>query len=551
MQLAWWHHRRYAERFREVTNVLARHGFGLVFDRYSLTAYRRRRKQEQEFALLSAPQRLRMALEQLGPTFVKLGQLVSTRPDLIPLPYIIELEKLQDDVVPFTFEVVLQVLKEEGIDPDSFSHLEPVPLAAASIGQVHRAVLQNGEEVVLKIQRPGVRRIVETDLQILNRLAVQMGKRTAWGRLYQPQAILQEFASALLGELDYAQEGENAETFYNNFKNNTGVIIPRVYWEYTAPRVLTMQYVSGIKVSNMAALQKSGYDLKKVATNMVEALFSQYYDHGFFHADPHPGNLAVAPGEKIIFYDFGQVGVVDQYIKEQTVELVLAMTRYDAAGVMRTLINIGSSGAPINREELRRDISRLQRKYYGMPMARINLGEAISELIEVSMKHQIRVPAELSLVAKMGMTVEGLITRLDPNLSIVEIAKPLARRVVMGRLNPSRLGDDLRDLFMDSVRLLNEFPRQANSLLGQLEEGDLKIRLEHSNLRRFINTMDIIANRISLAIITGSIIMGTSLLVRQGHTVSWHGISPVVVGFSFAVVLGMFLIYSIIRSGRY
>lgn len=536
-----------ARRFREVTNVLARHGFGFVFDRYA--PYKRR--QEQPYQRLSAPERLRMALEELGPTFIKLGQLLSTRLDILPLEYLTELEKLQNSVPPFPFDQVLQVLKEEGIDPDSFASLEPEPLAAASIGQVHRASLPNGELVVLKIQRPGVRRIVETDLQIMHRLAAKLEKRTSWGQLYQPTLIMEEFSAALLRELDYAREGENADTFYTNFRNHSGVIIPRVYWEYTTPRVLTMQYVTGIKASNIEALRHSGLDLKKVASNIVDALFTQYYDHGFFHADPHPGNLAVAPGEKIIFYDFGQVGVIDQYIKEQTVDLVLSMTRYDAHGVMRALMSLASSGRPVNRDELRRDITRLQKKYYGVAMARINLGEAISELIEVSMKHQIRVPAELSLVAKMGMTVEGLVTHLDPNLSIVEIAEPLARRVIMGRLKPTRIRDDIKDLALDTASLLRELPRQTHSLLSQLEEGEFKIQLEHSNLRRVLNTADIIANRISLAIITGCIIMGTSLLVRQGYNVSWHGISPVMVGFVSAVILGMFLIYSIIRSGRY
>ncbi|MGE5454641.1 MAG: ABC1 kinase family protein [Methylocystaceae bacterium] len=543
-------YRGQARRFHEVSNILAHHGFGFIFDRYSLAAYRRRRDAGQVM-LWSGPERLRMALEELGPTFIKLGQLLSTRPDVLPIPYIVELEKLQNSVAPFGFTEVLQVLKDEGIDLADFAYLEPEPLAAASIGQVHRATLHSGKEVVLKVQRPGVRRIVETDLQILHRLAAQMEKRTSWGRLYQPKAIMQEFSAALLRELDYDREGKNAETFYQNFKSHPGVIIPRVEWEYTTPRVLAMQYVSGIKVSDIEALKSSGLNLKKIATNIVEALFSQYYDHGFFHADPHPGNLAVAPGEKIIFYDFGQVGVVDQYIKEQTVDLVLAMSRYDASGVVRTLVNIGSSGEPVAREELQRDISRLQKKYYGVPMARINLGEAISELIDVSMRHQIRIPAELSMVAKMGMTVEGLVTQLDPHLSIVEVAEPLARRVILGRLKPSRVKNDVRDLLLDGIGLAREFPRQAHSLITQLEEGDLKIRLEHSNLRRLINTMDIIANRIALAIITGSIIMGTSLLAKQGYNASWHGISLVVVGFFFAVVLGMFLIYSIIRSGRY
>ncbi len=543
-------HLSHFNRYREVLKILGHHGFGFAFDRLWTKDGKPRGKRKDTF--LTAPERLRKVLEDLGPTYVKLGQLLSTRPDLLPAEYIRELEKLQDSVPPFPFEEVQRVLEEEGLRTEEvFSHFSERPMASASIGQVHEAVLRTGEKVVVKVQRPGISRIIENDLEILYELVGVLEKRTSWGRLYQLSDILDEFASALRREMDFAQEGRNADKFRENFRDNNNVLIPKVYWEYTSRRVLVLEYIGGVKVSEFEQLVRAGFDLKRVANHIVEALFQQIYDHGFFHADPHPGNIAIAPGEKVVFYDFGQVGTVDEVLIERCMDLVMAMVRYDVNGVTRALLQIGIATRHVNREELRRDVSRLQQKYYGMPLSRIQVGEALGELVQLSFKYQVRVPPELSLMVKMMMTIEGLLSRLDPGLSAVEIAEPYGKKILKKRFSPERIRKEISDVLLDQYMAARNLPREIESIMNMMEEGELKLKLEHTNLNRLQTVLDVISNRISLSIIVGSIVVGSSLIVA-GHREGFiPGVPLVEIGFATALVLGLFLAYSILKSGRY
>lgn len=540
-------HINHVHRYREVVNILARHGFGFLFDRFSLEG-----RGGEKGKKATAPERIRLALEELGPTYIKLGQLVSTRPDLIPREYIRELEKLQDQVPPFAFEQVQQVLRAEGLAiEDVFTYFSPEPLASASIGQVHEAVLKSGEKVVVKVQRPGIERVVETDLEILYELVALIQKRTRWGQLYQLADIVDEFAQALRREMDFVQEGRNADKFRENFQENGNVQIPRVYWAYTSRRVLVLEYISGVKVSDFERLIKAGFNLKTVAGHIVEALFQQIYEHGFFHADPHPGNIAVAADEKIVFYDFGQVGTVDEVLIERCMDLVMSMVRYDVNGVTRALLQLGIATRHVNREELRRDVSRLQQKYYGMPLSQIHIGEAMGELVQLSFKYQVRVPPELSLMVKMMMTIEGILSRLDPGLSIVEIAEPYGRAIIKKRFSPGRIRRGLWDMFVDHFMAARNLPREIESILSLLEEGELKLKLEHTNAKRLAAVLDVVSNRIALSIIIAAIVIGSSFIVASNREGFVPGIPLVEVGFITAVVLGLFLAYSIIRSGKF
>jgi len=538
------------QRYRQVLNILGRHGFGFVFDR--LPVRNRKSKETRKDTYLTGPERLRSVLEQLGPTYVKLGQLLSTRPDLLPAEYIRELEKLQDSVPPFPFKQVQQVLDEEGLrTEDIFASFSEEPLASASIGQVHEAVLKTGEKVVVKVQRPGIGKIIENDLEILYELVGMLEKHTKWGRLYQLTDILDEFANALRKEMDFAQEGRNADKFRENFRQNRNVLIPKVYWEYTSRRVLVLEYIGGVKVSEFERLIRAGFDLKRVANHIVEALFQQIYEHGFFHADPHPGNIAIAPGEKVIFYDFGQVGTVDEVLIERCMDLVMAMVRYDVNGVTRALLQVGIATRHVNREELRRDVSRLQQKYYGMPFSQIRVGEALGELVQLSFKYQVRVPPELSLMVKMMMTIEGLLSRLDPGLSVVEIAEPYGKAILKKRFSLDRIRQEASEVLLDHYMAARNLPREIESIMNMLEEGELKLKLEHTNLNRLQTVLDIISNRISLSIIIASIIVGSSLIVAGNREGFIPGVPLVEIGFATAVVLGLFLAYSILKSGRY
>ncbi|HOV43725.1 MAG TPA: AarF/UbiB family protein, partial [Syntrophothermus lipocalidus] len=382
-------------------------------------------------------------------------------------------------------------------------------------------------------------------------LVGMLEKHTKWGRLYQLTDILDEFANALRKEIDFAQEGRNADKFRENFRQNANVLIPKVYWEYTSRRVLVLEYIGGVKVSEFEQLIRAGFDLKRVANHIVEALFQQIYEHGFFHADPHPGNIAIAPGEKVIFYDFGQVGTVDEVLIERCMDLVMAMVRYDVNGVTRALLQVGIATRHVNREELRRDVSRLQQKYYGMPFSQIRVGEALGELVQLSFKYQVRVPPELSLMVKMMMTIEGLLSRLDPGLSVVEIAEPYGKAILKKRFSLDRIRQEASEVLMDHYIAVRNLPREIESIMNMLEEGELKLKLEHTNLNRLQTVLDIISNRISLSIIIASIIVGSSLIVAGNREGFIPGVPLVQIGFATAVVLGLFLAYSILRSGRY
>lgn len=546
-------HIHHLPRYREVVNVLVKHGFGSIFERLSVRKLSEEQiKEKLKIEGHNLPRRLRLALEELGPTFVKLGQLLSIRPDFLPPEYIKELEKLQNEVPPFDYEALKKTLIEEGINiEEDFSYFCPEPIAAASIAQVHKAALKSGQQVAIKIQRPNINKVVETDLEILLEISHLLERKTNWGKLYRVSEIVEELAEALRNELDFRKEARNADIFYNNFKNEENVIIPRVFWDYSSSKVLTLEYAGGVKISDFINLKRADYDTGRIASNLIEALFKQVYEHGFFHADPHPGNIAIAEGEKIIFYDFGQVGIVDEVTKERSMNLLISMMRYDSNGVSRALLDIGIGGEHVNKEEFRRDISYLQKKYYGLPLSEINLGIALSELIELSVKYQLRLPAELSLMVKMLMTVESIVSQLDPQLSIVDIAEPFGRKILKKRFSSERIKLDIQNLLLDYTNLIQEFPREADNILKIIEEGELKVRMEHTNLQRLNSRIDVMSNRLSLAIILAGIIVGTSLMTDKISSTIFSRIPVVEIGFITAMVLGLFLAYSIIRSGRY
>jgi len=539
-------------RYREVANILVKNGFGFVFEHLNWPVWKRKREVETSLRGHSTAIRLRQALEELGPTYVKLGQLLSTRPDLLPSIYISELEKLQDNVAPIPYEVVLDVLESEGLDPElSYTWINPEPIAAASIAQVHEAFLPGGQRAVIKVQRPGVDKIIETDLSILLELAGVFEKRSSWGNLYRISEVVIELGESLKNELDFRQEARNADIFYHNFEKDDRVAIPKIYWAHSTKKVLTMEYIEGIKISDFIGLHQANYNMEKIASNLVDALFQQVYEFGFFHADPHPGNIAIAADETIVFYDFGQVGVIDHLTREKGMNLIIAMMQYNVNGVTRALSDIAIANQHVHQAELRRDVARLQQKYYGVPLAQIDLARALSELVDLSLQYKMRLPVELSLMVKMLLTVENIASQLDPTLSIVKIAEPYGKKLVMRKYAPSRIRQEVQEILQDYTQLGREFPGEIISILKMVEEGELKVNMEHSNIKHLTSKVDIMSNRLSLAIILASIIVGTALVAGQSNSVLLTHIPIVECGFATGIVLGLFLTYSILRSGRY
>ncbi len=536
-------------RYKQVTEVLTKHGISFVASGLDWVRYKLSGKEKEAAATTKVAVKVRLAIEELGVTFVKLGQILSMRPDLIPREFLYELQKLQDNVAPVSIEEVRAVLEAEGIDmDDTFSYFEVEPLAAASIGQVHRARLISGEDVAVKVQRPGVQNMVRDDMEILYDIARMAEKRTEWGRLYHVRDIVKEFEVALQGEMDFTREGRNADRFRADLGEDR-VVIPRIFWHLSTQKVLVMEYVSGIKITEVDELKAAGIDVKVVCDYLIGTMFDQVYYKGFFHADPHPGNFSVLPDNRIIFYDFGQTGQIDHILKQNIMDLILAMVRYDVNGVMQSLLALGiSDTGKVHRETFRKDIARLQRKYYGVPLAEINLGEALQELINLTAKHQVRLPSELALIVKMLISVEGIIRTLDPDLAISEMAEPYAKRIIKERYSLGRIKTSVRDTVSDYSYFAKNLPNKVLSILELMEEGDFGIDIELTNIREFLKLVDMFANRLSISVVTAALIIGSSLAMATKGTTSLLASVPLPeIGFVMSFMLGLYLVYTIFR----
>ncbi len=546
---------KHLPRYREVANVFIKYGFASAYDYLNLPFFRLGQKTDpvdQRGRRKSAARRLRNAFEELGPTYIKMGQLLSTRADWLNPEFIEELEHLQDQVPSFPLEQVQAILAEEGIDLEQdFSFFNPQPIAAASIGQVHEGVLSSGIRVVVKVKRPGIDDRIKTDLEILREISVWLERRSEWIRFYKFSEIVDELGQALVNELDFQKEARNIEIFYANFKDIDTVIIPKVFWEYSGQRVLTMEYVEGVKISDLARLKQQQYDTGRIASHIVKALYHQIYEHGFFHADPHPGNMAVGEGERIIFYDFGQVGIIEEYDRDRYTTLLIGMMKHDVMGVTRSLLDIADNTQQISPEELRRDVANLSRKYYGLPLSQINVAEALRELLDLSAQYRVRLPAQLSLLIKMLMTIESTIAGLDPTLSLVDIAVPYGKKAVKARLAGPRIKRELGELLLDYTNIARRLPQDISSILKKLHEGQITIRVEDSRVEKLGIKLDLISNRLSLAIILASLIIGTSMFANLSGSSLLSRLPIAELGFILALLLGLFLAYSILRSGRF
>ncbi len=405
---------RHINRYREIAAALLSQGFDYIVEETGLMQkvpyYQRVRPVFAKENTGGVAEGIRLVLEQLGPTYVKLGQIASTRPDLLPSEIIDELEKLQDAVPAFSFTEVRSVLQEElgGTLEKIFQHFESEPIAAASIGQVHKAVLKTGRTVAVKIQRPSITIDIQTDLEILYELSNLAERRFHWAKSYQLMDMIDEFSKSLRSELDYTNEARNAEKISKQFINNPLIYVPKIYWDYSTQKVLTAEYIEGIKISKKEDLKEKGYNLSLLAERFAKGIFHQIFMEGFFHGDPHPGNVVVLPGEIIAFLDFGMVGRLSSEMKYNLSSLVIGLMRQDADELTKTIFRMGIVPDHVNRVQLREDIEVLNEKYYGVPLSKVSLGEAVSSIFAAALKHKIKIPADLVLVGKALLTMEGI-----------------------------------------------------------------------------------------------------------------------------------------------
>lgn len=545
---------KHFHRYREIANILMRHGFGYLVHQLGLAEFAgpRRPPDGGEGTALSRAQRLRLVLEELGPTFIKLGQMLSTRTDLLAPEYIQELEKLQDRVPPFPFAQVKERIQMELGQPmeEIFTDFDPVPLAAASIGQVHRAVLSGGREVVVKVERPGTEQLLSTDIEILYDVARLVDRHGPWREIYRWEEMVEEFERTVREEIDFTREGRHAETFRQHFAGDAAVYFPAVYWDYTTRKVLTLEYVAGVKLTSPEELLRAGIDGRLVARRLADAVLKQILLHGLFHGDPHPGNLAALPGDRVLFMDFGIVGRLNEQLKEQIGNLVLGLVRRSTPQVLRAVENLGVVPPHVNREMLYRDVDALREKYYAVPLGEINLAESLEDVMSVAFRHRIRVPAQFTLLVKTLVTLDGVVTQLDPQLSIVELARPFGRRLFARRFSPEGLQRLVIEHLEDYHQLFTHLPRRLDRVLDQAGRGELRIKTINPEMNRLLGRINAMVNRLVLGILLGSLIVGSSLVIGRGYT-AFFGLPLAEVGFAAGGLTALALIVSILRSRRF
>jgi ubiquinone biosynthesis protein len=540
--------------------ALMRHGFGYMVEElglYHLLSLPRRIMTQEVHTSLTLGERIRRVLEDLGPTFVKLGQLASTRSDLLPEPIIAELVKLQDSVPPFSAETARSIVEQELDQPldEIFEKFENTPIAAASIGQVHRAVLHGGQSVAVKIQRPGVTRTMNRDLEILQDLSSLAERKLDWAKQYGLTRMVAEFSRSLLAELDYAQEGRNAERIAAQQPEQAKVAIPAIYWDFSSARVLTMEYVEGITLNRREELLERGIKLKKIAQQLVEMMLDQIFIHGFFHADPHPGNVMLLDNGKLALIDFGMVGRLSEEMKDSLSALVIALMRRNTDSMVRAILRLGVIPENADRAALRDDMDRLRESYYDIPFNQVSIGKALNDLFAVARKHRLVIPPDLAMLGKTMLTLEGVVANLDPSFSIVQMAEPFGRQLVKQRFSGSRVQRKLLGGVADLAESLVELPAQVRQLSALLGSGKLKVEVGLPELKNLEHKFSRVGNRLSFSIvllafsiIMAGLIIGSSL--RGEPSLLWD-FPTVEIGSVIALLMVVWLLLSIFKSGRF
>jgi ubiquinone biosynthesis protein len=550
---------RNLNRYRQILAVLFKYGFGDLLELLKIDQYVEvglqmiSRKQRVRVEKLSKPQGLRMALEELGPTYIKLGQILSTRPDLVPVEFIQELSKLQDKVPPFPFGEVRKIIEAELnlTLEEIFVYFDEKPLASASIGQVHKAQIKNGDEVAVKVQRPGIQKVIEVDLEIMLHLATLMERHVEELALHRPVKIVEEFARTLEKELDYMIEAANMERVALHFLDDPQVYIPKVFREITTPRVLTTEFVDGIKVSEIKRLEEMGLDRKLITARGADVLLKQIFNHGFFQADPHPGNIFVLPGNVICLIDFGLVGAVDRRTKENFVDLIDSIVHKDEIRIAKVFLRLTIWDREPEPRRFETDVSDFIMKHLYKPLKDIEIGKLLQHLLELASRHHLRVPPDIFFMMKALTTVEGVARMLDPDFDMIAKAKPFIEQIVLARYHPRRIAGDMIRLGSELWQFIEQFPKDVLDISRLIRQQNLFLKIENQGLERMLATHDQISNRIAFSIIIAALIIGSALIVISEIPPLFYGISLIgIIGFLAAAIMGIWLLVAILRKGR-
>lgn len=550
---------RHLGRYRQILSVLFKYGFGEFIDLLNIEQYLEVsmqmlfKKEPKMVQKLTRPVRVRLVFEELGPTFIKFGQILSTRPDLIPLDYLKELAKLQDNVPSFSYdEVAALIEKELGQQPEKiFLSFDKTPIAAASIGQVHRAKLFNDEEVVIKIQRPGIKDIIETDLEIMLHLASLMERHLEEFEIQHPSRIVAVFAQSIEKEINYKLEASNIERFSRIFLEEPGIYIPKVYRDLSTKKVITMEYIDGVKASQLEELKNKGYDLRLIASRGAILIMEQIFIHGFFHADPHPGNIFVLANETICFLDFGMMGRISRKGRADFADLVMHVVRRDERKVVDSILKLTDHHGHIDRSVLENDFAEIIDRFVGLPLKELEIGPMMHQLLEIVSRHRLSLKPNFYLLLKAASTIEGLGRMLDPEFEITNHAEPFISKIQKEKLNPKRIAVDLFESSTELLQLFKEIPSNLRDVLTLTQQGKIKIEFEHCGLESLYLHLEQITNRIAFAIVLAAQIVGASVIVLAGVPPKWNGISIIgIAGFLIAGFMGFWLLISMLRHGK-
>jgi len=550
---------RNIKRFRQIFSVLLKYGFDDIAERLKLDSvfrfgkkFSKKARTADKYKHKTTSERIRMALADLGPSFIKLGQVLSTRPDLIPLEIVKELEKLQDDVPAFSSEQAREIVTAQ-LQPieDIFLSFSDKPIAAASMAQVHKAVLKNGQPVAIKIQRPKISRIIETDINILYDLAGLTEKYFPEAELYNPKAIVDEFAKTIRSELDFVREGRNIDRFRNYFKNDNTIYLPQVYWEYTTPSILTMEFINGIKISEIDFAERKDLDRKIIARNGALATLKMIFEMGLFHADPHPGNIFVLKNNILAPLDFGMVGRLDEQTKTYLQNLLLAIVERNIDKIIKIFIEAEVIDETKDTRLLRIDLNDFIDTYYGIPLNQLEIEKLFGNLIEVLRRHRIAVMTDIVLMSKALATIESVGRSLDPDFNMMELVEPYAKKLMLQPVLPKKQLKEIKQFVDETEELVKILPGELKQILRKIKKGRMNLIFEHRGLDRLITELDKSSNRLAFSLIIAALVIGSSIIVHSNKGPFIFGF-PIfgLIGFLIAAIFGLWLVIAILRSGK-
>jgi ubiquinone biosynthesis protein len=550
---------RHIGRYQEILGVFFKYGFGDLLKVMKVGPYLdlglnligKENYQDD----MARPERLRKACEALGPTFIKLGQLLSTRPELLSDEYAKALSKLQDQVQGFPFDQVKAIVSEEmgqSID-EVFKSINPKPLAAASIAQVHRATLLDGTEVVLKVQRPRITQRIAIDVEILNYLARMLEDHFEEARFIRPTKLVENFGQNLSRELDYEIEVKNLELFSNAFEKDSDIRVPQVYRSYCSPRLIVMEYIEGQRLSDLLKqpCDKAQLDQKKVAANGARLLMLQVFRHGFYHADPHPGNLLFLPGHVICFLDFGMIGRIGLRDRQNLADLAYAIVGKRERKAVTALLKLTHHTTNYDRQKLEMDVREILDHVMGRPLKDISVRLVMMDLIQLLKKHEMSIKTPYIMLLRAVVSMESMGRQLDPEFNIGDHMKPFLRSMLMERYHPSHLKDVFLSSTEDLIEIFQEWPNEIQQLMKKANSGQLSLDFHHQGLLPLTQTLVRVANRLAFAIILSSLIIGSSLIIHAELPPKWHGV-PIVglSGFCMAGVIAFFLMIAMLRRSK-